>query len=180
MIGPLTYLDVALIVIASISGLLAMHRGFSREILSIFSWLAAAGAVFYFVFFQKAVANDVAQTIGTKPQLAQIALGGMIFLIVLVVVHLITARISDAILDGPIGMIDRILGLIFGIMRGFLLLVIPYMFWYGFLYPQNVEKDIWVKNSYAKPYIEATGSALNSFIQRVVPEDLDLRGGSSS
>ena len=34
----------------------------------------------------------------------------IIFLIVLIVVHLITSRISDAILDSRVGMIDRILG----------------------------------------------------------------------
>ena len=45
MIGPLTYLDAALIAVAFISGLLAMYRGFAREMLSIVSWLVAAGAV---------------------------------------------------------------------------------------------------------------------------------------
>jgi len=178
MIGPLTFLDAALIAIASISGLLAMYRGFTREVLSILSWIAAAGAVFYFVFFHKAVANDFAQTIGTKPQLAQIALGGILFLIVLVIVHLITARISDAVLDGPIGMIDRLLGFIFGLTRGFLLVVIPYMFWYGFLYPQNVEKDVWVRESYSRPYIERTSFELNSFLQRVIPDDLNFQRDS--
>jgi len=178
MIGSLTYLDAALLTICFISGLLAMYRGFTREILSILSWIIAAGAVFYFVFFQKSVAEDFAQTIGTQLQIAQIAIGGILFLIVLVVVHLITARISDAVLDGPVGMIDRLLGLTFGVIRGFLLIVIPYMFWFGFLYPQATETELWVKNSYSKLYIESTGASLRSFLERIVPEDLNLsRGG---
>ena len=45
MIGPLTYLDAALIAIAFLSGLLAMYRGLTREVLSILSWIAAAAAV---------------------------------------------------------------------------------------------------------------------------------------
>ena len=44
MLGPLSYLDAALIAIALLSGLLAMYRGFTREILSILSWIVAAGA----------------------------------------------------------------------------------------------------------------------------------------
>jgi membrane protein required for colicin V production len=44
-----TYLDAALLAVALISGLLAMYRGFSREVLSIASWGAAAGAAVYFV-----------------------------------------------------------------------------------------------------------------------------------
>ena len=35
MLGPLTYLDAALLAIALLSGLLAMYRGLSRELLSI-------------------------------------------------------------------------------------------------------------------------------------------------
>ncbi len=174
MIGPLTYLDVGLLAIALLSGLLAMYRGLTREVLSILSWLVAGGAVVYFIFFQKAIAEDFAQTIGTKPAIAQIAMGGIIFLIVLVIVHLITSRISDSILDSRIGMIDRTLGLVFGLVRGFLLVVIPYMFFIGFLYPQYAETQPWVKDSISKPYIEGSGNALRAFIERVLPEDLDL------
>ncbi len=36
-----------------------------------------------------------------------VVVGGIIFLLVLIIVHLVTARISDAILDSRIGMIDR-------------------------------------------------------------------------
>ena len=38
MLGPITYLDAALIAVCFISGLLAMYRGFAREMLSIVSW----------------------------------------------------------------------------------------------------------------------------------------------
>ena len=41
---PITWLDIIVIVFMLISGLLAMARGFTREVLSIFSWAAAAGA----------------------------------------------------------------------------------------------------------------------------------------
>ena len=55
---------------------------------------------------------------GTQVAVAQIVVGAVIFLIVLIVVHLITARISDAILDSRVGMIDRVLGFIFGVLQG--------------------------------------------------------------
>lgn len=179
MIGPLTYLDAGLLAIALLSGLLAMYRGLTREVLSILSWLIAGGAVLYFVFFQKAIAEDFAKTIGTQTPIAQIAIGGIIFLIVLVIVHLITSRISDSILDSQVGMIDRMLGLVFGLFRGFLLVVLPYMFFFGFLYPQYAETQPWVKDSFSKPYIESSGNALRSFIERVMPEDLNFRPGSA-
>ena len=44
---PITLLDIILLVVMLISGLLAMVRGFMREILSIAAWAAAAIATLY-------------------------------------------------------------------------------------------------------------------------------------
>jgi len=59
MLGPLTYLDAALLGVVVLSGLLAMYRGFTREVLSIMSWVAALGALLYFVIFHKAAAESL-------------------------------------------------------------------------------------------------------------------------
>ena len=152
MIGPLTYLDAALIAVCFISGLLAMYRGITREVLSILSWVVAAGATLYFVLNYKKVAEDMATQMGTQVAVAQIAIGAVIFLIVLIIVHLITARISDAILDSRVGMIDRILGFLFGVARGFLLIVIPYMFYESFIPDQNAAPALGARRQVAALY----------------------------
>ena len=170
MIGPLTYLDIALIAIALLSGLLAMYRGLTREILSILSWIVAAAAVAYFVFYQRPLAEDVAQQVGAPLQIAQVAIGALIFLIVLVVVHLITSRISDAILDSNIGMIDRVLGLVFGVVRGFILIVIPFMLYENF-FPDTQQQFPWVRDAVTRPYIKQTGDSLRSLLVRYIPEN---------
>ena len=43
-----SYLDLGLLAVIFISALLAMLRGFTREILAIASWIAAAAAAIYF------------------------------------------------------------------------------------------------------------------------------------
>lgn len=172
MLGPLTYLDAAVIAIALISGLLAMYRGFTREVLSIISWIAAAAAVLYFVLYHKSTAEQIAQQFNNAPvAVAQIVVGGIIFLIVLIVVHLITSRLSDTILDSRVGMIDRLLGLVFGAVRGFVLIVIPYMFFEHFTPDQNTH-PAWVRQSITLPYIQATGSTFRDVLVRVVPQSL--------
>ena len=176
MIGPLTYLDAALIAVAFISGLLAMYRGFAREMLSIVSWLVAAGAVLYFVLYHKPFAEEMAQQMGTQVAIAQIVVGALIFVIVLIVVHLITARLSDAILDSRIGMIDRILGFIFGVFRGFILIVIPFMFYEAF-FPKPEQQYPWVRDSASLPYIKATGNALRSILESNLPSSLTAPPG---
>ena len=43
-----SYLDLGLLAVILVSALLAMLRGFTREILAIASWIAAAAAAVYF------------------------------------------------------------------------------------------------------------------------------------
>jgi membrane protein required for colicin V production len=175
MIGPLSYLDAALIAVAFISGILAMYRGVVRELLSILSWAVAAGATLYFVLNYKKVAEDMAQQMGTQVAIAQIAIGAVIFLIVLIVVHLITARISDWSLDSRVGMIDRVLGLVFGVARGFLLIVIPYMFYESFIPDQKAHLP-WVREAKSLPYIKATGNSIRSVLEAHLPSSAAAGG----
>jgi membrane protein required for colicin V production len=102
---------------------------------------------------------------------AQIAIGAVIFLIVLIVVHLITARISDVILDSSVGMIDRILGFLFGLARGFLLVVIPYMFYASFV-PDEQNHLPWVRDGLSTPYIRSTGNVIRGMLETYMPTSL--------
>jgi membrane protein required for colicin V production len=171
MIGPLSYLDIGLIAVAFISGILAMYRGFTREMLSIISWAVAAGAVLYFVLFHRKFAEDMAAQTGTQVAIAQIAIGAFIFLIVLIVVHLITARLSESVLDSRVGMVDHILGFIFGVARGFLLVVIPFMFYQHFI-PDETKHYDWVRNAQSLPYLKSTGESLQSVLVNYLPSSL--------
>ena len=168
MTGSPTYLDAAFLLVALISGLLAMYRGFSREVLSIGSWLAAAGAAAYFILFHKDTARAIDQQFGLgNTEIAQIAVGALIFLFTLIVVHLITSRISDIILDSRIGMIDRILGFLFGIARAFVLIMVPYMGLSAAI--ENKEQHpTWVRQSWSIQMVEPAGDWLAKFLRTQV------------
>jgi membrane protein required for colicin V production len=168
MPASLTYLDAALIVVTLLSGLLAMYRGLTREVLSILSWVAAAAAVLYFVLFHKQAAEQLAAQFNAPVPVAQIVAGGLLFLVVLVVVHLITARVSDTILDSRIGVIDRILGLAFGLVRGFILVVIPFMFYENFVQDRS-QQVYWVRDAASLPYIKSAGDTLRTVLTRIAP-----------
>jgi membrane protein required for colicin V production len=169
--GPLTYLDLALLAMMVLSGLLAMYRGFTREVLSILSWVAAAAAVLYFVMFHKSAAQELAKQFNDAPLVVvQIVVGAIIFLVALVIVHLITSRISDSILDSNVGMIDRVLGFVFGAMRGFVLIVIPYMFYEKF-FPEP-SPYVWVREAKSLPYLKSTGQTFERLLVRFVPSSL--------
>ena len=163
-----SYLDAGVIALALISGLLAMYRGFSREVLSIGSWIAAAAAAAYFIFFQKALAEHISTQMSIPSvQITQIGVGAIIFLVTLIIVHLITSRISDLVLDSRVGMIDRVLGFLFGVARAYLLVLIPYMGLSAAVEKKEQHPD-WVRNSWSVRMIEPAGDQLAAYLKAKV------------
>lgn len=173
MLGPLTYLDAILLGIALISGMLAMYRGLTREVLSILSWALAALAAVVFALYYRHLANDVAASLGLDKTIALGLCAIGIFLLVLIVVHFITSRFSETILDSRIGALDRSLGFVFGLLRGFILVVILYFF--GTFLEQDEDKHpYWVTQSQSLPYIQDTGNYIISVMKKVMPDQIKL------
>ncbi|MEL7544529.1 MAG: CvpA family protein, partial [Pseudomonadota bacterium] len=141
----ITILDMVFLALTLVSGLLALYRGFSRELLSILSWVVAGLATYVFITGYPEIGQNLAGQLGQRPELIQIALGVVLFVVVLIIVHLLTSRLSESILDSRVGMIDRLLGLVFGVVRGALLLIIMFI-----LVKQVIPTESfppWVKNA---------------------------------
>jgi membrane protein required for colicin V production len=174
MIGPLSYLDAALLALGLISALLAMYRGLMRELLSIVSWVVAAGVAYLaFKRAQESVGVEIAKQIGLSGSNGALVGGAIVaavvFLVVLIIVHLVTTRISDAILDSSVGMIDRILGFIFGFVRGALIIVIAFML-YEAGFPEKEKQFAWVQQSKSLEYIRGPGNWIKGMLtQHVLP-----------
>ncbi|MBD3845089.1 membrane protein required for colicin V production [Bosea sp. OAE752] len=166
---PVTILDLVVIGVVLISALLAAVRGFTREVLAIVSWIAAAAVAWVFhpqlvPFIQQYIPASSAQ--GTIALVASIAL---LFLGTLIVVSLLTARISDFVLDSRIGALDRTLGFVFGAARGLLLAVIGYVFFAALV--GNEKMPVWAKEAKAKPMLEETGRSLIAMLPQDVNAD---------
>jgi len=158
---PITLLDLIVIGVMLISGLLAMVRGFTREVLSIAAWVAAAAAA---LFFYPYVLPYVSPHI-KNATVAQLVSGGIVFLVVLIVVSFITIRVSDMILDSRIGAIDRTLGFAFGAARGLLLAVVAFLF-FAWLVPDK-SQPVWVQDAKSKPLLLSGGS----YLMNLLPND---------
>ena len=153
---PISWLDVILVVIMLISGFLAMVRGFTREVLSIFSWAVAAVAALYLT---PKYANVLDPYID-NPSVAQIAFAAGVFIVTLIVVSLITFRISDRVLDSRVGAFDRTLGFIFGLARGFLLVAIVFILFSALARDQPE----WVRNARSYSILQQTQVAIESLL----------------
>ena len=158
---PITLLDIVLIVVMLISGLLAMVRGFMREVLSIIAWVLAAGATLYaysklLPYAKQYFNNDI---------VAAVAVIAGVFLLTLLVVTVLTVRLSDMVLDSRVGALDRTLGFLFGLARGLVIVVVAFMF-FSWLVPDRSQPE-WVKGAKSRVVLAGTGQWLMSML----PED---------
>lgn len=157
---PITLLDGILVGFTLVSALLAMVRGFSREILSIASWALAAVAAY---FFYPLVLPYVTPYIG-HAMLALAVSAAIIFFIALIVVTVLTMKIADFIIDSRVGALDRTLGFIYGAARGVLVVAVALLFlnWLLGSNPPN-----WVTEAKSRPLLENVGQ----WIQGLLPDD---------
>jgi membrane protein required for colicin V production len=153
---PFSWLDVILIVIMLVSGFLAMVRGFTREVLSIFSWAVAAVAALYLT----PKYWNMVEAYFPSPAIAQVAFAVGIFVITLIVVSLITFRISDKVLDSRVGALDRTFGFVFGLARGFLLVAIVFILFSALARDQPT----WVTEAKSYPILKQTQVAIESLM----------------
>ena len=155
---PVTILDLILLGVMLISGLLAMVRGFMREILSIAAWGTAAIVTLY--SFSKLL--PTAKTYFNNDTVASVVVVAGVFVGTLVVVSVITVRISDMILDSRIGALDRTLGFLFGLARGLLIVVVAFLF-FSWLVPDKQRPD-WITGAKSRVVLQGTGDWLMSLL----------------
>jgi membrane protein required for colicin V production len=122
-----TILDLVLIITMLISGLLALVRGFMREILAIAAWAAAAAVTVYVFTAYPRVAVPAQEWIKNE-MASKAAVALCIFIATLVIVSIFTVKMSDSVLDSRIGALDRTLGFLFGLARGYLIIVVAFQF----------------------------------------------------
>jgi membrane protein required for colicin V production len=156
-----SYLDIGVIGVVLVSAILSLMRGFTREVLAIGSWVAAAAAAYY---FYPSVTPFLAPYIH-KEVVLQGAAAAIVFFVTLIIVSLFTVRLSDAILDSKIGALDRSLGFVFGAVRGFLLAVVAFAI-FNWLVGDKQQPE-WVQNAKTRPMLIQTADRIIAML----PED---------
>ncbi|MET0537674.1 MAG: CvpA family protein [Xanthobacteraceae bacterium] len=155
---PITWLDMILIGVMLISALLAMIRGFMREVLSIAAWVIAAIVTLYsyaklLPFAKTYFNNDIVAT--------AVVVGGT-FVLTLLVVSVITVRFSDMVLDSRVGALDRTMGFLFGLGRGLIIVVVAFLF-FAWLVPERSQPE-WVRSAKSRVVLQGTGDWLISML----------------
>jgi membrane protein required for colicin V production len=150
---PISILDLVVVGVVVISALLAAVRGFTREVLAIVAWVTAAAAAW---FLHPILLPRIKEHIA-NPTVALVVAIGAIFIVILLIVSILTVKLSDFILDSRIGALDRTLGFMFGAVRGFLICVVGWMV-LAFLVQDKMPD--WATTARSRPMIESTRNTL--------------------
>jgi membrane protein required for colicin V production len=116
-------IDAIVIGIIAISALIAFLRGFVREMLTVGSWIGASLVTLYgFPLVQPKFEHWI-----TSKLAADIAAAVSLFVVTLIVFSLLSHIIARFVRGSALTAVDRSLGLLFGLVRGAILVSLAYM-----------------------------------------------------
>jgi membrane protein required for colicin V production len=155
---PDTYFDYLIVLIIVVSAGYAAWRGFLWETLTIIAWVAAGLACLY---FGPAVIPLIRGTVHQAWLASVLAYAG-VFLVVFIPLAFISRRFSDSVKRSPIGLLDRVAGLGFGVVRGLVILGLAYLAFVHFV-PARKQPS-WVTEARLLPLVQSTAAILRSVI----------------
>ena len=164
----LTYVDFAAIAVIFISAILAYARGFMRETLSIAGWIGAAIIAYIFAPSVEPLVHEipvVSDIIGGTCELGIFASFGVVFILALIVISLFTPLLTGIVRGSALGSMDSLLGFLFGIARGVLLVAIALVVYEQFF--ATGEGIDFVENSMTK---QVLGDAQERLADRIPSE----------
>jgi membrane protein required for colicin V production len=169
----LTAFDVGVGVLVLISAILATARGLTREVLSLATWAGSAAIAIYMWQYHPEIARQYID----EAIVADIATVVVTFIVALIVLHLLTMRIADFVVDSRVGPIDRTLGFVFGVLRGVLIAIVITIFG-TWLLPNNLPS--WAAESQSLPHLRSMGQTLISMLPEGLEQQVTdmLKGGT--
>jgi len=171
----LTAFDVGVGVLVLISAILATARGLTREVLSLATWAGSAAIAVYMWQYHPEIARQYI----AEQLVADIATVMVTFIVALIVLHLLTMRIADFVVDSRIGPIDRTLGFVFGVLRGVLIAIVVTIFGIWLL---GSNLPDWARDSQSLPHLRSMGDTLISMLPEGLEEQVTeiLHGGGAN
>jgi membrane protein required for colicin V production len=115
----MTWVDYAVIAVMAVSILWGALRGLIREVMSLGAWVIAFLAA---NLFAGPLAEFMPQAI-SRPELRVLASFVSIFLLALIVTTLFGLLLSRIAAAAGLGGVDRVLGAVFGVARGLIILI---------------------------------------------------------
>ncbi len=165
-----TIVDAAVAVVVLISGALAYSRGFTRELFAIGGWIIAFVVAYYLAPALEPLMREIPVVGEALANSCLISISAAFFLIVaiaLVVLSIFTPLVANLVLDSVLAPLDRLLGFIFGLARGALLVAIVFVIYGNF---SGVNAWPPMDNAASKQAFQEAADTLEASLPESIPQ----------
>lgn len=169
----MNFVDIVVLAVIALSTLLALGRGFVKEVLSIFGWVGAAIGTFLIFVYVPGV-KDFARKQIAEPVLADIACAVALFVVLLIVLGFFNHAISSRVHASALGPLDKSLGLVFGLVRGVILVALAHMVMTDWFMPVKEQRPDVINQARTEPYVAMAAD----FIKSKIPQDWKDKAGA--
>ena len=157
--ATLTLIDYGILLMLVLSCILSTLRGMTRELLGLVGWVVS-----YFVatFGAPIIEDSVVDLVQAK-SLGQALAWGLPFATSVVVWFIVAHLIAPGLKRIGFGFLDRWLGVLFGVIRGFGLLLIAFAF---LVYAAEGEKNLpeTIRDAHSAPALSRSAHYLSDFL----------------
>ena len=163
----LNFADWFILVVLVASGLISFSRGFTKEFLSLFLWVAAFIAAISLEYLATPKINEY---IG-NPEISKILSYVVVFIVFIFIGGILIKFISKIIKWSGASGFDRFLGVLFGLIRGLIVLFVIFL-----LLPSSLNTTDLINNSKITPLIQKYAPQIEAYFRELV----DNRKSSAS
>lgn len=151
--------DWFILIVLIASGIISFARGFTKEFLSLFLWLAAFIAA---ISLEYLATPKIDEFIGNE-EISKIISYIVVFLIFIFIGGMIIKFISKLIKWSGASGFDRFLGVVFGLMRGSIVLFVIFL-----LLPSGIKTTDLINNSKITPIIQKYAPEIEAYFRELI------------
>ena len=151
--------DWFILIVLIASGIISFTRGFTKELLSLFLWLAAFIAAISLEYLATPKINEF---IGNQ-EISKIISYIVVFIIFIFLGGIIIKFISKLIKWSGASGFDRFLGILFGLVRGLIVLFVIFL-----LLPSGLKTTNLISNSKITPIIQKYAPEIEAYFRNLI------------
>lgn len=151
--------DILVLIVLVLSGIYGLTRGFVREVLGILAWILAFVSALYGFSGLAPLFMDFFPTV---PLMANWSAGVLIFLIILVALYLVSTIISRVVKNTVLSPLDRSLGFLFGLFRGWIIMI-ALILGLNWIVPPAQQPD-WFHSAVSRPLLDESAGFTLQFL----------------
>ena len=155
----LNFADWFILVVLVASGLISFSRGFTKEFLSLFLWVAAFIAA---ISIEYLATPKIDEYIG-NPEISKILSYVVVFIVFIFIGGILIKFISKIIKWSGASGFDRFLGVLFGLIRGLIVLFVIFL-----LLPSSLKTTDLINNSKITPLIQKYAPQIEAYFRELV------------